>query len=44
MQTVVPAGIASGVAALYDGTAVPMFGSMLILSGMGAIIALRRRP
>ena len=44
MQTVVPAVIASGVAALYDGTAVPMFASMLAMSTLGALIAVRRRP
>ena len=43
-QTVVPAVIASGVAALYDGTAVPMFASMLAMSTLGALIAVRRRP
>ncbi len=41
MQTVVPAVIASGVAALYDGTAVPMFASMLVLSTLGGAIAAR---
>ena len=43
MQTVVPAVIASGVAALYDGTAVPMFASMLVLSALGGAIAARWR-
>ena len=44
IQTVVPALIASCIAVLYDGTAVPMIGAMLVLSALGWLITTRRKP
>ena len=43
IQTVVPALIASGIAALYDGTAVPMVAAMLLLSALGWLIGARHK-
>ena len=43
IQTVVPALIASGVAALYDGTAVPMLAAMLVMSALGGLIGARHK-
>ena len=43
IQTVVPALIASCIAVLYDGTAVPMIGAMLVLSALGWLITARRK-
>lgn len=43
IQTVVPALIASLIAVLYDGTAVPMIGAMLVLSALGWLITTRHR-
>lgn len=43
-QSVVPAVVASIVAALYDGTARPMLAAMLLLSAVSLALVLRRRP
>jgi DHA1 family bicyclomycin/chloramphenicol resistance-like MFS transporter len=43
IQTVVPALIASCIAALYDGTAIPMVAAMLVLSALGWLISARHK-